>query len=212
MLDFFAGVPGKLKTLTDRLTSARAGYLDNLNTNLAVLPAPASTALSTAQWTNGRAANLDLLSAGGIAQETTPILDIPIASGLALPGPYAQGRLLAGHLHGAVSGPGSFTTSSTTYADVLNYTGQGVLSFLAIAPDAAVAAYLKLVIDGVTVLTDFVTTNIQYSCRAAVGTISGDTTNPIISLDAIPFKTSLQIQAKIASSTAYVTVLYRKTA
>ena len=59
MLDFFAGVPGRLKTLTDRLTSARAGYLDNLNTNLAALPAPASTALSTAQWTNTRAAYLD---------------------------------------------------------------------------------------------------------------------------------------------------------
>ena len=59
MLDFFAGVPGRLKTLTDRLTSARAGYLDNLNTNLAALPAPAATALSTAQWTNTRAGYLD---------------------------------------------------------------------------------------------------------------------------------------------------------
>jgi hypothetical protein len=212
MLDFFASVPGKLKTLTDRLTPARAGYLDNLNTNLAVLPAPASTALSTALWTNGRAANLDLLSAGGIAQETTPILDVPIASGLALPGPYAQGRILAGHLHSSVSGPGLLTTASTTYVDVLNYTGQGVLSFLAIAPDAAVAPYLKLVIDGVTIFTDFGPSAIQYACRAAVGTISGTTSDPVISIDAIPFKTSLQIQAKIASSTAYVTVLYRKTA
>jgi hypothetical protein len=59
MIGVLLGIPGKLKTLTDRLTSARAGYLDNLNTNLAVLPAPASTALSTATWTGTKAGYLD---------------------------------------------------------------------------------------------------------------------------------------------------------
>jgi len=47
-------------TLLSRLTSTRAGYLDNLSGGAVAL---ASTALSTAQWTNGRAANLDNLDA-----------------------------------------------------------------------------------------------------------------------------------------------------
>lgn len=58
MIDFLAGIPGKLKTLTDRLTSTRAGYLDNLSAGAV---AQASTALSTAQWTNTRAGYLDSL-------------------------------------------------------------------------------------------------------------------------------------------------------
>jgi len=59
MIGSLLGLVGKVKTLTDRLTPARAGYLDNLNTNLAVLPAPASTALTTATWTNTKAGYLD---------------------------------------------------------------------------------------------------------------------------------------------------------
>ena len=52
------GIPGKVKTLLDRLTSARASNLDNLNTTISSRAA-ASTALSTATWTNTRAGYLD---------------------------------------------------------------------------------------------------------------------------------------------------------
>lgn len=58
MLGFLNGVPGKLATLVSRLNSARAGYLDNLSAGPV---AQASTALSTANWTNARAVNLDYL-------------------------------------------------------------------------------------------------------------------------------------------------------
>ncbi len=74
MLDFLAGVPGRLKTLTDRLsatwaakldtlhdsrlTSARAGYLDKLNVSGSVA--------NGADWTATRAGYLDLLNAGGV--------------------------------------------------------------------------------------------------------------------------------------------------
>jgi hypothetical protein len=60
-MEFLMGVPGKLKKLLDRLTSTRAGYLDNLprlDTNIASR-APASTALSSSTWTATRAARLD---------------------------------------------------------------------------------------------------------------------------------------------------------
>ena len=58
MIDFLLGVPGKLKTVLDRLTSTRAANLDNLDAAISTR-APASTALSTAQWTNTRAGLLD---------------------------------------------------------------------------------------------------------------------------------------------------------
>jgi hypothetical protein len=58
MLDFFAGVPGKLKTLTDRLSSGRATALDNLDAAITTRAA-ASTALSNATWTNTKAGYLD---------------------------------------------------------------------------------------------------------------------------------------------------------
>lgn len=69
MLHFFAGVPGRLKALLDRLTATRAGYLDNLtNLDAAVTSrAAASTALSTATWTGTLAANLGTISSGATA-------------------------------------------------------------------------------------------------------------------------------------------------
>ena len=64
-MEFLMGVPGKLKKLLDRLTSTRAGYLDNLprlDTNIASR-APSSTALSNTTWTSARAAKIDNLDA-----------------------------------------------------------------------------------------------------------------------------------------------------
>ena len=52
----FFGITGKLKSLVDRLTATRAGYLDNLSAGAV---AQAATAVSNATWTNGRAALLD---------------------------------------------------------------------------------------------------------------------------------------------------------
>ena len=80
MLESLYGLPGKIKTLLDRLTAARAGYLDSINPagtgwnstragyvdrlDAAVSTrAPASTALSTATWTATRAGYLDNLNA-----------------------------------------------------------------------------------------------------------------------------------------------------
>ncbi|MEM1142720.1 MAG: hypothetical protein AAGI88_09060, partial [Pseudomonadota bacterium] len=61
MLASLQGVPGRLKALLDRLTAARANNLDNLDVPVSGR-APASTALSSATWTNARAALLDSIS------------------------------------------------------------------------------------------------------------------------------------------------------
>jgi len=49
---FLLGVPGKLKTLLDRLTATRAGYLDNLD-------ATVSSRTSSSVWTGTKAGYLD---------------------------------------------------------------------------------------------------------------------------------------------------------
>jgi hypothetical protein len=54
------GLPGKTKTLLDRLTSARASKIDNLDTTVSSR-APASTAVSSANLTTSRIGNLDRL-------------------------------------------------------------------------------------------------------------------------------------------------------
>jgi len=49
---FLLGVPGKLKTLLDRLTATRAGYLDRLDATI-------SSRTSSAVWTGTKAGYLD---------------------------------------------------------------------------------------------------------------------------------------------------------
>lgn len=63
MMDFLAGLPGKVATLVSRLTSTRAANLDNLDATVSTRAA-AATALSTTQWTNLRAGYLDNLAGG----------------------------------------------------------------------------------------------------------------------------------------------------
>jgi hypothetical protein len=69
MIDFLLGVPGKLKTISDWLTTywtaARAAKVDNLDAAVSTRAA-AATALSTATWTNARAAALDSIGASVI--------------------------------------------------------------------------------------------------------------------------------------------------
>jgi len=60
---YLLGIPNKLKTLLDRWTSTRAGYLDTIYSRVTGSVALASTALSTATWTNTRAGKLDNLNA-----------------------------------------------------------------------------------------------------------------------------------------------------
>lgn len=58
MIAFLLGVPGKLKSLTDRLTAARGANLDFLDAAI-LSRAPASSAVSSADYNSARAALLD---------------------------------------------------------------------------------------------------------------------------------------------------------
>lgn len=80
MWTMLAGVPGKLKTLIDRLTATRAANLDKLDANISTRAA-ASTALSNATWDGTLAGNLAALTTTRAARlDATVLVDGVIKS------------------------------------------------------------------------------------------------------------------------------------
>lgn len=73
MWTMLAGVPGKLKTLIDRLTATRAANLDKLDANISTRAA-ASTALSNATWDGTLAGNLAALTTTRAARLDATVL------------------------------------------------------------------------------------------------------------------------------------------
>jgi hypothetical protein len=172
------GVPGKLKTLLDRLTATRAGYLDNLDAAVSSRAA-ASTALTNATWTDAKSNKLT-----NAAQEDSPLLDVPISNGI-VSTTYAS-------------------NSTTSYTDAINYTGSGVLQLAACVVSGSVwndQATMDIIIDGVTVLT--VTTQMG---TGSVGQGVGYYITSPVAFSSVPFKSSLRIRHKglTATSTSYV--------
>lgn len=84
MIDFL-GLGAKLKAINDRLNATWAALLDAVAAKIDVTlstRAPAATALTTATWTNGRAANLDNLDM--LLSAYSPVKSIQqISSGIA---------------------------------------------------------------------------------------------------------------------------------
>lgn len=126
MLEIIAGIPGRLKTLSDYLTTnlgtARAAKIDNLDTTLSSR-AVASTALSTVDWTPARAALLDGVvrsiqtgfnpalapAAGGQFDATLTIASVDVNKSIVLVQPILYN--LPG---GQVSNLYAYLTSATT--------------------------------------------------------------------------------------------------
>ena len=76
MIGLLASIKAGITTLTGRLTSTRAGYLDNLDAAISTRAA-ASTALSSATWTGTRAGYLDKI---GIRSIQTGYVTLAISS------------------------------------------------------------------------------------------------------------------------------------
>lgn len=200
---FLYGIPGKLKTLLDRLTSARAAKLDNLDAAVSTRAA-ASTALSNAVWTDERAEFLD-----EVAGEWDPVLRPPI--GLVPSSPGQSTNVSSGFQLDNISGLEKTDTSSTSFVDIVNYSGGGVLEFCALAIYQDLC-YLKLIVDGVTladISLDPSTGN--RAAKAVAGLYLNTSSYATIALTQIPFRESLVIQARVSSSgTASVYYRYRK--
>lgn len=140
MLESLYGLPGKAKTLLDRLTANRASNLDNLDTAI-TSRAPSSTALSTAIWTNNRAEQLDKINniaAGGqnrsfvfytssdtfIVPDGVTTIYVTVLGGGCNPASYfASGDVLYGGAGGGFSAAKLNTTPGTQYSVVVGGIG-----------------------------------------------------------------------------------------
>ena len=140
MIDFLLGVPGKLKTVIDHLTthlsSTRAAKIDNLDATISTRAA-ASTALSTATWTTARAEKLDRVDMPLIANSLVPILD-----------GFSTQASCWGYTDT------SFTSSSTT-TTLVSYSGSGYVSLIGMYLTGINAGSYEFTIkvDGVTLYT-----------------------------------------------------------
>ena len=211
MIDFLLGVPGKLKTLTDRLTSTwaakldtlhdsrltatRAGYLDKLNLS--------GKATDDAVWTSARAGYLDKVN-------IDPTRDAPIAADFPVPltsGADTYAPYINNFDYRMVMGCVQATTTSTSLVDVVNITGSGVLNFV-VAGASNSTLQIQVIIDGVTV-ADLTGTGSALYARVIVGAVIGSTTVPTgITFDQIPFKSSLVIKHRNTSG-ATTTTYYK---
>lgn len=206
MFAMLAGIPGKMKTLLDRLTSTRAANLDKLDANVSTRAASA-TALTNAVWTDALATKLN-----GMGNPESN--KVPIAGGL-----VGGANVNAGHsIPGSPKGVQNFAAStvcgaSGTYSDVVNISGSGILTglFSVSIPGASAPSYtMQLIVDGVTIGTyvNSAATSSNSRVRNLVGGFqyiwdvlnSYETVVMIRDGFGIPFKTSLQI--RVTSATA----------
>jgi len=198
------GVPGKLKTLIERLSSARAAKIDNLDATVSSRAA-ASTALSNVVWTDERAEALD-----DLVHEWDPILSPPI--GLVPSDPdKSDAEGTTDFMLKKVSGLEKGSTSSTSFVDIVNYDGGGVLEFCALVAFRSDISYLRLIVDGNT-LADIsleAPSGTYYVVKAVAGLYLKANAAGSIALTQIPFRESLVIQAKAHSISEVADVYYR---
>lgn len=144
-------------------------------------------------------------------QSSSPLLSPPIAGGIST----SDENYLTGTILGGVSA----STNSTSYVDVVNYTGAGVLEFcLGIMGGAGTTGSYIITIDGLdSTFTITSTSGAYYTAECFVGAVAsyiGDYVIRGISLASIPFKESLRIQHKTSNGgyAATTNYRYRKTA
>ena len=174
MWTMLAGVPGKLKTMLDRLTATRAANLDNLNTTISSRAA-ASTALTNAVWTDARAGKLD-----SIGLPVSP-MDRPVLSGA----PFR------------VIGSGTRSTTGTTV--LLDVAGPGILHRL--VSNARADGGPGTVTGNVIIEIDGTSVTIARSQYSSGSDVSNDVSHvgDVAWLEHIPFYTSLKVSAQLVS-------------
>lgn len=141
---FLASIQQLLGTLLDRISSARAAKLDNLDAAISTR-APASTAVSNADLTAARAGYLDALQHGngGIRPAGMPCANIIVSS---------TETLMASTVPGAAWVSSGVLTAGTL-ATVLSVSGKGALTYLGIqSRDATSRTHrVRITIDGTVV-------------------------------------------------------------
>lgn len=172
-MDFLLGVPGKLKTLLDRLSSTWAAKLDTLYTDytaaratkLSSLDAAITSRAAAATWTSALATYL-----ADVARRKPCASIINYYSAGGTSGPLGLGSILEKEANVKSTLCGALTAN--TLATVINRTGDGCVNFLAANSVDATARTIrmKVTIDGVAVF-DATTNSIaaMHSGLVAVG-------------------------------------------
>ena len=212
MIDFLAGVPGKLKTLNDRLTSTWAAKLDALRTGL----------------TDVRMGYLDKLNitgnvassaeAAACAQTTDPMLAVPtlLCNGATT---VVDQWSTTNYGWWAPAAPfRSADATTTSWTDVLNVSGKGVLEMVAgrLQAHATSTGQIQIIIDGMTVWDSGTIPNASnsFSTTVPVGAMRMFYSGAGISLSAmasegIPYRTSCQVKHKLVASGSTLTTYVR---
>ena len=203
MLGFLAGVPGKLKALNDRLTATWAAKLDALRTGL----------------TDVRMGYLDKLNitgnvassaeAAACAQTTDPMLAVPtlLCNGATTTVDQWSTTNYAWSTPAAPFRSAAATTTSWT--DVLNVSGKGVLEMVVAKLDAHATStgQVQILIDGSTIWDSGTIPNASssFSTTVPVGTLRSFYNGSAISVvpvpgEGIPYRTSCQVRHKLVAS------------
>lgn len=154
-MDILFGVPGKLKTLTDRLSATWAAKLDTLATNYTTaraalidnIDAAVTTAADAAAWTSALAA---LLGSAARRRPVTSIVNYYSAGGVSGQFGYGGGIAeIAANVRGVLSG----ALTANTLATVINRTGAGAVFFLAatVMDTTSRTVRIKVTVDGTVV-------------------------------------------------------------
>lgn len=212
-MSLFFGVPAQLKALRDNLTTlltrwsqTKADFLDAAITSRA----PSSTALSTVQWTNTRAANLDLVPTVNTAVadlQAYGAIDAVVGASVASGGTISAWQTAFDSIGGIVSV--NTVIAAAGYTQSLLVTGKGCLEFLALSvPSALAGSYgYRLTIDGVVVHA--VTNQFGAGQNGAGAVVCGavmlnGTTPAGVSLGSWPFNSSLKVEVYATATTGTV--------
>lgn len=180
MWTMLAGVPGKLKTLIDRLTATRAANLDKLDANITTR-APASTALTNAVWSDARAGKLD-----SIGLPVSPMDKVPLAGGLGVNTATNRNIPSPAIPHWMIE---SAEVKTSGPVSVLSLAGRGVITHALIYVSSGASesgtAYITVAIDGVTFTQELVVTASSQRAKCVIGGMEWG--------EPIPFYSSLSI-------------------
>lgn len=187
---------GKLATLLDRLSSARAGYLDNLTK----LDATVSTLLTNGGYTAARAAKLDNLDAavsGASGAVPVSMSGLVVSSAVGGINTYFSST---SRPNLPASGNTSCGGTQNVYTNLWSVSGNGYITGLSLfAAEALSANYqFKLTIDGSTIVES--ASNFWASAASNTGLIlvGGDRGTPT----EVKFTTSFAVAVRCTSTNA----------
>jgi len=203
MLGFLAGVPGKLKTLNDRMTATWAAKLDALRTGLT------DTRMGYLDKLNITGNVASSAEAAACAQAVDPMLAVPT---LLCNGATTVADQWGTTSYGWLAPPAPFRSAdatTTNWTDVINVAGKGVLEMVAgrLQAHATSTGQIQIIIDGTTVWDSGTIPNAanSFSTTVPVGALRTFYNGAGISLSAIPgegipYRTSCQVRHKLVAS------------